>query len=369
MLLTGRTGEFLYSLPIVMTARSALLPHRLHDFHPAARLLRPAALRKPGVPIEERRTHGFTASTTASPACAHRAPLGELPVGALVFLATRRPIGSHPAHGQFFPEDVQYLSVLDVWLPNDTPLFTTNAATHRVEEVVRDAAEKYGREHPGKDGKPRPILKSLTTFVGGGGPRFWLSVTPQLHQLNYAQIVIELYDKNDTPLLAGPLQYAISENVPGVRADVRQLQTNPVEFPVEFRVSAQTDVSPLDEENDIRTLRSIAGQVESILRGIPVGARVRDDWEQQGFQVRLKVDPDRANLAGVTNEDVARSSTAAMSGLVVTTLRRGDEQIPVVTRLRMEERAQLSDLQNLYVYSAQIPPGFPCSRFLPSRTR
>jgi multidrug efflux pump subunit AcrB len=80
---------------------------------------------------------------------------------------------------------------------------------------------------------------------------------------------------------------------------------------------------------------------------------VRDDWDQEGFQVTLKVDPDRANLAGVTNEDVAISSTAAISGQVVTTLRRGDEQIPVVARLRMEERAQLSDVQNLYVYSSQ----------------
>jgi multidrug efflux pump subunit AcrB len=37
----------------------------------------------------------------------------------------------------------------------------------------------------------------------------------------------------------------------------------------------------------------------------------------------------------------------------VTTLRRGDQQIPVVSRLRMEERAKLSDVQNLYVYSSQ----------------
>jgi hypothetical protein len=36
-----------------------------------------------------------------------------------------------------------------------------------------------------------------------------------------------------------------------------------------------------------------------------------------------------------------------------TTLREGDKQIPVVARLRLEERAQLSDLQNLYVYASQ----------------
>ena len=41
---------------------------------------------------------------------------------------------------------------------------------------------------PKKNGKPRQILKSLTTFEVGGGPRFWFSVTPQLQQLNYKSI-------------------------------------------------------------------------------------------------------------------------------------------------------------------------------------
>ena len=39
------------------------------------------------------------------------------------------------------------------------------------------------------------------------------------------------------------------------------------------------------------------------------------------MNVRLKVDPDRANLSGVTNLDVALSSAAAMSGLPVSTYR------------------------------------------------
>jgi multidrug efflux pump subunit AcrB len=68
--------------------------------------------------------------------------------------------------------------------------------------------------------------------------------------------------------------------------------------------------------------------------------------------VRLRIDPDCANLAGVTNRDVAASSAAGISGIQVATLREGDRQIPVVARLRMEERAKLSDLQNLYVYAS-----------------
>jgi multidrug efflux pump subunit AcrB len=69
--------------------------------------------------------------------------------------------------------------------------------------------------------------------------------------------------------------------------------------------------------------------------------------------VKLKIDSDRANLAGITNQDVAASSTSAMSGAQLTTLQEGNKEIPVVARLKMEERAQLSDLQSLYVYAMQ----------------
>ena len=259
----------------------------------------------------------------------------------------------HRLKTQFFPDDVQYLSFMDVWLPNDVPLFVTNQSAIQVENAVRAVAEQYGKDHPGKDGQPRQVLKSLTTFEGGGGPRFWFSVTPQLQQLNYAQIIIELFHKEDTPKLIAAFQAAISKNVPGARVDVRQLQTNPVDYPVELRVTGLADVNSLEEEKDIRTLRSIAGKANAILQSAPGSARVRDDWGQDGFQVAVKVDPDRANLAGVTNQDVAQSSSTALSGTGVTTLRRGDQQIPVVSRLRMEERATLSDIQNLYVYSSQ----------------
>jgi len=58
--------------------------------------------------------------------------------------------------------------------------------------------------------------------VGGGGPRFWFSVSPELQQLNYAQIIIQVRDKHDTSHLIGLLQRALSERVPGARIDVRQ---------------------------------------------------------------------------------------------------------------------------------------------------
>src|SRR5262249_57468030 len=77
---------------------------------------------------------------------------------------------------EFFPKDLSYLSYLNVWLPEDAPLSSTNEAVNKAEAVIRDVAESYGKQHPGKDGKPKEVLQSLTSFVGGGGRRFVCSV-------------------------------------------------------------------------------------------------------------------------------------------------------------------------------------------------
>jgi multidrug efflux pump subunit AcrB len=42
-----------------------------------------------------------------------------------------------------------------------------------------------------------------------------------------------------------------------------------------------------------------------------------------------------------------------MSGTTVSALQEGQKQIPIVARLRMDERSQLSDIQNMYVYGSQ----------------
>jgi len=121
----------------------------------------------------------------------------------------------------FFPDDVQYWSYLDIWLPNDASFTATKQATQAAEQVVRQVSEQYGREHPGKDGQPRQILKSITSFVGSGGPRFWSSVSPQQQQRNYAQVIIETTEKEVTPPLVLSLQSTLSRTVPGARIDAR----------------------------------------------------------------------------------------------------------------------------------------------------
>jgi multidrug efflux pump subunit AcrB len=349
LLLQGVTGEFLRSLPIVMTC--ALVASRLVSmtFVP---LLGYYLLRPPGRParsIEELRRRGVTGLyyRVGVAVLNHRwkscvTSLALLAVGVVLFL--RLPT-------QFFPLDLQYLAYVDIWLPNNVALSRTDDVAARAVQVVQEAGEQYAREHPDRRTGRREIVKSVTAFVGGGSPRFWYSLTPEPRQKNYAQLVIEVTDKEVTGSLVPRLQAALAAEVDGARVDVRQLETSAVGIPIQIQVSGGQDTDPARARDEMVRLRQIAGRVRDVLRAVPLASGVRDDWDDESFAVKLQIDADRANLAGVTNQDVAVSAAAGISGDQVGVLREGDRQIPIVAQLRLEERARLADVQSLYVYA------------------
>ncbi len=203
LMVTGSTGEFLHSLPIVMTV--ALIASRLvsMSFLPMLGyyLLRPE--KKVEKTLEERRNSGFFGmyARAAKYSIEHR---WKFFFASLLFLVAGGFIFAQLSSA-FFPEDVQYWSYIDVWLPNDATLEATNETAQKVEQIVREKAEQFAREHPQKD-HPEGVLHYVTSFVGGGGPRFWFSASPQLQQLNYAQVLIEVTDKEITPQFIRELQ-------------------------------------------------------------------------------------------------------------------------------------------------------------------
>ncbi len=350
LMLTGNTGEFLRSLPIVMTAALLCALVVAMTFVPLLGYYIQRPPKRKELTVEEKRERGFYGfyNRLVGRAIQHRwLVLG----GSLIFLVIGGFVASHLKQ-QFFPEDVQYWFYLDIWLPNDVPLSVTNDAAVKAEQVVRqvveDSAKTALKEESGKH-----LLTSMTSFIGGGGPRFWFSISPEALQTNYAQVIVQVNDKEATPKLIGPLQGALNKQVPGAWITVRQLQTNPVETPVEILISGQADTDPRTEIQDIHTLRTLASQVMDVVGQSPGIAVLRDDWGPDNPQVKIEVDPDRANLVSVTNADVANSSAAAISGASVGTFKEGNKSIPIVARLRPQDRAQLSQIKSLYVYSSQ----------------
>jgi multidrug efflux pump subunit AcrB len=342
------SGKFVFTLPVVLTA--SLVASRIvsMSFIPLLGyyLLRPS--KKPEPTLAERRSRGFGKqyARLVGWTLDHRKTTLAL-AGLFLVLGGLQVRSLKQA---FFPKDLSYLSYVDVWLPEDAPLSATRETAAQVDAVIRRVADEYGREHAGRDGHPKDVLESVTSFIGGGGPRFWFSVSPEQQQRNYAQVLINVKDKHDTNALVARLQDVLSREIPGATLDARLLENGAaVGVPVSIRISGE----------DIPTLRAAAAPLLEKLREVHGAERVRENWGADTVTVALEVDPDRASLAGVTNLDVARSSAAALSGNRVGELREGDLRIPIVARLKGSERAQPSDLLNLYVASSTTDSRVP----------
>jgi len=349
LMLSGNTGEFLKSLPIVMTTALLCALVVAMTFVPLLGYYIQRAPARKESSLEKKRESGFYGfyNRLVGRAIQHR---WSVLAGSFVFLLIGGFAASH-LKSQFFPEDVQYWFYLDIWLPNDVPLSVTNDTALRAEQVVRKVIE--GATEGGGDRGTEHLLTSVTSFIGGGGPRFWFSIAPEATQTNYAQVIVQVSDKEATPKLIGPLQDELNNQVPGAWITVRQLQTNPVETPVEVLITGQADSDPRTESEDIRSLRAIASQAMDIVRQSPGISVLRDDWSPDSPQMKIEIDPDRANLVGITNADVAISTSAAINGNPVGIYKEGNKNIPIVVRLRPQDRARLSQIENLYVNSSQ----------------
>lgn len=344
LLMKEDVGRFIFSLPVVITC--SLVASRIVSmtFVPLLgyHLLKKRTERPPS------KRFGRVYERLVGFAIEHRFWV----LGGAAVLLVLAVLTSGKLRSSFFPKDLQYLFYIDVWLPEDATFSATQEAARKVEDIVREVAASVGRENPDEDGNPKEVLRSVTTFVGGGGPRFWVTLLQEMQQLNYAQVVVQVKDKRDTPILVGPLQRALSTRLPGLIADVRELETAmPVGIPVAVRIRGE----------DIGELRRLAEQVKKVFASIPTIERVRDDWGADTLTLNVNVDANRANLTGMTNLDATLSLISSTNGLPLTTILEKDRQIPVYARIRPDEKGSIEDIKGIYAFSTRSSQRVPLS--------
>ncbi len=224
---------------------------------------------------------------------------------------------------QFFPPAERNQLLVEVELP------TTDSLTSMRETVDRVAAVL----------KRHDEISSAAIFTGGTAPRFYYNVAPKEPANYLAQILVNTRTDRDVPKLLVKLRAELDRSVPGARCIVKQLEQGPpVEEPIQVRLSGE----------NLDVLNRLANQVAAALRAAG-GYHVHDDLGLRMPNLQIDIDQDRANSLGVGNQQIGLAAQAAFAGLKVTELREGDRLIPVVIRLRVEDRSEAEKIRALYV--------------------
>ena len=333
LLVKGKTGDFIYALPIVVSLSLVAAMLVAWTFAP---LLGFYVLKgqkgfeaSDGKPVS-----GFPRlyKTFVERCIAHR----FASAGVAVFILVAGALLVRSIGNSFFPKDLHDVFVVNLDLPEGSTVRQTRAtALDAVHQI--DALE--GRH-----------VRSYTTFVGAGGPRFWLSIEPEQRADNYAQILVQTVDKHDTASVVDRLKKELPARISDARVRTQMLETGPpIGIPVQLRIYGA----------DVETLRELAAQVKTTLRSIPGTIEVHDDWGDPVFQMTLKIDSDRSAMSGLTHQDVASAVGTGLSGLSVSHVRERDKLIDIVLRLRPSERSRLDDLCSLNVVNAATGEGLP----------
>ena len=273
-----------------------------------------------------------------------------------------------PVPPSFFPDSDRPQFVVDVWLPETASIYRTQETTRQVEALIRRLSQVERQdgswvEVVDQKGNPFPRLDNMVAYVGTGGPRFYTGTDPKPDAPHYALIVINATDPEGVVDFIADIRYAAWNGIgqpgepdylppiAGARVVPQTLVLGiPVPSPIQYRISGPRLA-------DEAVLRHYGLKLKNILKDSNMAWDVHDSWGVYGLQLDVNVDSVDANLAGVTNNTIARTLNAYYSGHHLTRYREGDREIPVMLRLPKDQRQSLRKINTAFVegYDRKVP--------------
>lgn len=233
--------------------------------------------------------------------------------------------GSAFVSRQFFPSSSRPELLVEVRLPEGSAFKTTAQAVETMESFLRTDSE----------------IKTFTSYIGSGAPRWFLAMAPELPKTSYGIVVLNTADAAARDRVKARIDAFVAQGgLPQARVRLTILALGPpVGFPVQFRI-----IGP-----DALKVREIAYQVREIMRENKKTYDVNLDWNEQARAIRLVVDQDRTRVLGLTPQDIAEALQMLLSGVTITQVRDGIELVNVVARAVPEERLQPELLADLTI--------------------
>ncbi len=217
----------------------------------------------------------------------------------------------------------------------DMPAGTRSVETDRVTRKLTDWLA---------DKEQNPEVTSSIAYVGTGGPRFFLVLSPLDPDPHVAFLVVNTENPDQTPELVERVRNYFYDQIPEATGRVKRMWMGSEEpgF-LEIRLIG-LDPEYLFQKGD---------ELVAAVKNLPGSLDVRSDWENKVLKIRVLVDQIRARRAEITSEDIANSLASHIDGIKITEYREGDLAIPVLARSIEEERENLEDLWNVSVGSKE----------------
>ena len=231
---------------------------------------------------------------------------------------------------QFFPPAERNQCLIDLKLPPGSSVTRTQAVCAQIAEVLQK----------------QDVITSAAIFCGGTAPNFYYNVLPREPAPNLAQVLINTRQAEDVPALVKKLRAELDHAITGALCVVKQLDQGPaLEAPIQIRLTG----------GDLAVLRAKADDLSKALRDAG-GYKVNDDMGSPVPALHIDLDQEKANLMGITTLQAARVIQSAFAGFKVTELREAGHLVPVMLRMRPEDRHSVDKIRQFAVRSLRGDP-------------
>ncbi len=237
----------------------------------------------------------------------------------------------------FFSNSTQPYFFINYWRPQGTHIDETRKDMVDLEHMISSL-----------DG-----VRNVTGFLGEGGMRFILPYKYYTPNSGLCQFLVETTSYRDIERISSLVDEHIRSHYPDAQAYVTRIANGP---PVDFKV----EVRYRGPETEV--LHNLAAQASAVMQSTPGTRDVRTDWRQQVQVIKPAYNEAQGRSSGITRHDLSISLLRNFQGIRTGVVRQGDELIPVVLRMPHEERASMTQLDNVQVWSSGKHGFFPMAQ-------
>lgn len=230
-----------------------------------------------------------------------------------------------------FPASEKPQFLVNITAPPQSSIGYTNSIARQIEQALQQ--EK--------------AVRYFATNVGKGNPRIYYNVVQENERSDFAQIFVQLQPDTDQRTKAAVMEKFRKAwtPYPGAKVEVKNFEQGPpVVAPVEVRLFG----------DNLDTLRRLAAHVEQMLQQTPGTMYIDNPVDLLKSDIRVAIQPEKAQQLGVPFVQVDRTVRLAVAGLSLgkyTDHNSNDYEI-LLTRAR-DGRPTLDVFNNLYVNNLQ----------------
>ncbi len=241
----------------------------------------------------------------------------------------------------FFPDSDRNMITIDVNLPQGTKIESTSATVLSIETFIQENLKTNDTRTDG--------IVDWSAYIGKGPSAYDLGYNADEANSNYAHILVNTTNFLVNNEMINQLDAFCFNTFPNADIKVGLLGAGGGGTPIEVKVSG----------NNPDKLAAISESIKAKLFSISGTKNIKDDWGPKGKKFVIDINPNNAQTAGITNQDIATSLQTVLDGFQAGEFREGDKSIPIILLSASSKEQSLASLESLNIYGQNSGKSVP----------